>query len=83
MITSILTWVVVNGGSALLGVLLDAVLQFFRDKAAREAERQAGRLEVERVQAAEAARVQAEMADEAAKTIAEDEAIDRLDKGTA
>lgn len=80
---TIVTWLGVNGLSVLLGFLGDMFTQWLRDNAARAAEREAGRLEVEKAQATEAARIESELAQQASVTVSADDAVDRLDKGTA
>lgn len=70
---------------------LSAVLKFAADYFSRRmADRdrdadlkQLGRTEVESAQAKEAERVQAELADQAAKRTSEDDAIARLERGDA
>lgn len=80
---TLVTWLGVNGLSILLGFLGDMFMQYLRDSAAREADKELGRLEVERAQAAQAALIEAELAEQAVVAVDPDDAIDRLDKGTA
>lgn len=81
LLSTIGTWLATQGASLILGALaklaLDAFTSWQNDKTLREA----GRLEAERDQAAEGARVQGELAQQATVVVSQDDAIARLERG--
>lgn len=83
MLSALLTWFASKGVSLILGYAFNFALDLYKTSQANEAQREAGRAEVEAVQAAQGAKVEADLAEEAAKPISEDDAIAQLEKGDA
>ena len=83
MISSIISWLTTEGISLILGFATRAIIEYFQQRRNEQAIKDAARLETERDQAREGERVQGELADEAAKRVEPDEAIKRLQDGTA
>lgn len=81
--SAIASWIASEGIGLLLGALARVLLDYIESSRAAKAQRDAGQLETERDQAREGERVNAELADEAAKRIDHDDAIARLERGDA
>lgn len=70
-------------GSFIVSFLVKFLLGMISDRQAEAAQRQVGRLEVERDQARKGEQVNEDLATEAAKRVSADDAIARLEKGGA
>lgn len=80
---AILGWLGSKGVGLLLGYLSSFVLDVIKTAQSNKAHRDLGRTEAERDQAREGEVIAGRIADEAAKTVTEDDAISRLDGGKA
>ena len=81
--SAILGWLGSKGVGLLLGYLFGFLLDVIRTTQNNKAHRDLGRAEVERDQAREGEIIAGKIADEAAKTVTEDDAISRMEGGKA
>ena len=83
MLTVIASWLASKGVSLILGFVAHLIVDGWKAYIAADGQRDAGRAEVEAAQANLARETQEEIAKEAAKTVTEDDALARMEKGEA
>lgn len=83
MLTAILGWLGSKGLSLLLGAVTKMLVDIYNSKQAAEAQKAAGKAEVEAAQAEQGKNVASKIADRAAEKLDEDDAISRMNEGEA
>lgn len=83
MLATVATWLATQGASLALGFLASVIKDAWSTYQANAAQREVGELQADLAQAKEGERVQAELADQAAKRVSDDDALARLEKGDA
>jgi hypothetical protein len=81
MLTAFLAWLVESGAGLLLGFLANVVTTAWRDWQNAKTQRELGQVTAERDQAIAGRDAAEAMAQEAAKSVSEDDAIARLNRG--
>ncbi len=83
MLSTVAGWLASTGASLILGWVAALIKDLIDDRRNRQALERAATAERDAAQAKETARIQAELADQAAKRLEPDQAISRLEDGTA
>ena len=83
MISIITDWFLSQGLTAILGFATKAILDYLESQRHDADTAERAKLEEHSRQLEESVRIQAKLAEEAAKSVSDDDALDRLGKGTA
>lgn len=83
MVSAITSWFLSQGLSAILGFAAKMIMEYFAQQRHEDEIRERAKLEEQHRQLEDSVRIQAKLAEEAAKRVSDEDALKRLEEGSA